>query len=156
MVFGCNGYPAGSCAASTKADFMFPGDSDPWNWGTKGVAASFSWSETNTGGSPNPNQAGDRRFVQSAGPFTLRPGAVNDITTGVVWARSSSGNSYESVLKVLAADIKAQSLFENCFKVLNGPDAPDLNIQEMDQELVMFLTNKSISNNYLNQYEELN
>jgi hypothetical protein len=156
MVYGCNGYPSGSCAGSPKADFMFPGDSDPWNWGTKGVSASFSWSETNTGGSPNPNQAGDRRFVQSAGPFTLKPGAVNDITTGVVWARSSSGNSYESVLKVLAADLKAQSLFENCFKVLNGPDAPDLNIQEMDQELVMFLTNKSISNNYLNQYEELN
>lgn len=156
MVFGCNGYPAGSCASSPKADFMFPGDSDPWNWGTKGIAASFSWSETNTGGSPNPNQAGDRRFVQSAGPFTLRPGAVNDITTGVVWARSSGGNSYESVLKVLAADIKAQSLFENCFKVLNGPDAPDLTIQEMDQELVMFMTNKSISNNYLNQYQEFN
>ncbi len=156
MIFGCNGYPSGSCAASPKADFMFPGDSDPWNWGTKGIAASFSWSETNTGGSPNPNQAGDRRFVQSAGPFTLKPGAVNDITTGVVWARSSTGASYESVLKVLAADIKAQSLFENCFKVLNGPDAPDLNIQELDQELVMYLTNKSISNNYLNQYEELN
>jgi hypothetical protein len=156
MVFGCNGYPSGSCAGSTKADFMFPGDSDPWNWGTKGVAAGFSWSETNTGGSPNPNQPGDRRFVQSAGPFTLKPGAVNDITTGVVWARSSGGNSYESVLKVLAADIKAQSLFENCFKVLNGPDAPDLTIQEMDQELIMFLTNKSISNNYLNQYEEFN
>lgn len=156
MVFGCNGYPAGSCAASTKADFMFPGDSDPWNWGTKGVDPGFSWSETNTGGSPNPNPAGDRRFVQSAGPFTLMPGAVNDITTGVVWARASTGTSYESVLKVLAADIKAQSLFENCFKVLNGPDAPDLNIQELDQELVMYLTNKSISNNYLNQYDELN
>ena len=156
MVFGCNGYPSGSCASSPKADFMFPGDSDPWNWGTKGTSTSFSWSETNTGGSPNPNQAGDRRFVQSAGPFTLKPGAVNDITTGVVWARTSSGTSYESVLKVLAADLKAQSLFENCFKVLNGPDAPDLNIQEMDQELIMFITNKSISNNYLNQYEELN
>ena len=156
MKYGGTGQPVGAFASAPDADFMFPGDSDPWSWGTKGQSTTFSWSETNTGGSPNPNPADDRRFVQSAGPFTLRPGAVNDITTGVVWARSSSGNSYESVLKVLAADIKAQSLFENCFKVLNGPDAPDLNIQEMDQELIMFLTNKSISNNYLNQYEEEN
>jgi hypothetical protein len=133
---------------------MFPGDSDPWNWGTKGTPTSFEWREQNTGASPN--TPGDRRFVQSAGPFTLMPGAVNDITIGAVWARASTGDPYESVLKVLAADLKAQSLFDNCFRVLNGPDAPDLNIQELDQELVLFLTNKTISNNYLNQYEEFN
>lgn len=154
MVYGGTGYPSGSFANAPHADFMFPGDSDPWNWGTKGTAVSFEWREQNTGGSPN--TPGDRRFVQSAGPFTLKPGAVNDITIGVVWARANTGDPYESVLKVLAADIKAQSLFDNCFRVLNGPDAPDLNIQELDQQLVLFLTNKTISNNYLNQYQEFN
>lgn len=154
MVFGGTGYPTGQFANASNADFMFPGDSDPWNWGTKGTPQSFEWREQNTGASPN--TPGDRRFVQSAGPFTLKPGAVNDITIGVVWARATTGDPYESVLKVLAADIKAQSLFDNCFRVLNGPDAPDLNIQELDQELVLFLTNKSISNNYLNQYTEFN
>ncbi len=156
MVYGGTGKPVGQFQTASHADFMFPGNSDPWNWGTKGDNTTFSWSETTTGGSPATNPADDRRFVQSAGPFTLKPGAINDITTGVVWARSNSGNSYESVLKVLAADIKAQSLFENCFKVLNGPNAPDLNIQELDQELVMYLTNKPGSNNYLNKYEEEN
>ena len=57
---------------------------------------------------------------------------------------------------MLSADQKAQSLFENCFRVLNGPDAPDLNVQELDRELVLFLTNKATSNNYLEEYEELN
>jgi hypothetical protein len=157
MIYGGNGKPVNSFLGSTTyADFMFPGSTDPWNWGTKGIDPHFQWSETNTQGTPATNPADDRRFVQSAGPFTLKPGAVNDITTGVVWARSSSGNSYESVLKVLAADLKAQSLFENCFKVLDGPTAPDLNIQELDQELVMYLTNRPGTNNYLNKYEEEN
>jgi len=154
MVYGGTGYPSGSFTQAPHADFMFPGDSDPWNWGTKGTPVPFEWREQNTGASPN--TPGDRRFVQSAGPFTLKPGAVNDITVGVVWARASTGDPYESVLKVLSADIKAQSLFDNCFRVLNGPDAPDLNIQELDQELVLFLTNSPTSNNYLNQYQELN
>lgn len=157
MIYGGNGKPINNFLGSTMyADFMFPGNTDPWNWGTKGDDPHFDWSETNTQGTPATNPADDRRFVQSAGPFTLKPGAVNDITTGVVWARSSSGNSYESVLKVLAADLKAQSLFENCFKVLDGPTAPDLNIQELDQELVMYLTNRPGTNNYLNKYQEEN
>lgn len=155
MVYGGDGYPApGNGSTNIVADFMFPGDSDPLNWGTKGIDPGFDWREQNTGSAPN--TPGDRRFVQSAGPFTLRPGYVNDITTGVVWARTASGDPFESVIRVLRADQKAQSLFENCFRVLNGPDAPDLNIQELDRELVLYLTNRPTSNNYLEEYEELN
>ena len=46
------------------------------------------WTEKNSGNDP-----ADRRFVQSAGPFTLEPGAVNRITTGVVWARATAGDN---------------------------------------------------------------
>jgi hypothetical protein len=155
MVFGGNGYPApGNGSTTIIADFMFPGDSDPLNWGTRGVVQPFEWREQNTGAAPN--TPGDRRFVQSAGPFTLKPGLVNDITVGVVWARTSTGDPYESVIRVLAADQKAQSLFENCFRVLNGPDAPDMNIVELDRELILYLTNRPTSNNYLEEYDELN
>ena len=31
------------------------------------------------------------------------------------------------------ADDKAQSLFDNCFKVLDGPDAPDMAIKRNEQ-----------------------
>lgn len=154
MVYGGTGYPGAPGATATPADFMFPDDSDPLNWGTKGISPGFNWREQNTGAAPN--LPGDRRFVQSAGPFTLKPGAVNDITLGAVWARTSSGDPFESVIKVRKADDKAQSLFENCFRVLNGPDAPDMNIQELDQEIILYLTNKSTSNNYLEEYEEFN
>lgn len=157
MVYGGNGYPSGSFTNAPHADFMFPAGSDKFNWGTKGNNPPFlNWKEENTGASPN--APGDRRFVQSAGPFTLKPGAVNDITLGVVWARATSGDPFQSVLKVLSADMKAQSLFDNCFRVLNGPNAPDVSVQELDRELILYLTNKTapLSNNYLNQYEERN
>src|SRR5690606_37483123 len=68
----------------------------------------------------------------------------------------NDGDPFSSVLKVLAADLKAQALFDNCFRIINGPDAPDLNVQELDQKLVFYLTNSPTSNNYLNKYEELN
>ncbi|MBX2974033.1 MAG: T9SS C-terminal target domain-containing protein, partial [Flavobacteriales bacterium] len=89
----------------------------------------------------------DRRFVQSAGPFTLEPGAYNNITLGVAYARASTGGAIASVSNLRAADDKAQALFDNCFKILDGPDAPDLEIVELDRELIIFMTNPEGSNN---------
>ncbi|MEW6469894.1 MAG: T9SS type A sorting domain-containing protein [Bacteroidota bacterium] len=149
MTYGGTGH-----GGNTPCDFMFPGNSDhQWEWGTGGSCNNPrplqpDWDETN-------NAPGDRRFLQSAGAFTLLPGAVNTITTGVVWARASSGGPLASVDLLKAADDKAQALFDNCFKVINGPDAPDITIQELDKELILYISNKSSSNNYQEQYAEL-
>jgi hypothetical protein len=129
-------------------EFMFPGDTDPLGWGTGGVPQD-PWTEQTSNNPPN-----DRRFVQSAGPFILKPGAVNNITVGVVWARSTDGDPFASVEVLQRADDKAQALFENCFKVLDGPHAPELEIQELNNELILTLSNLSNSNNYNEEYEE--
>jgi hypothetical protein len=129
-------------------DFMFPGNTDPFGWGTNGVPQP-NWTEQTANNTPN-----DRRFVQSAGPFILKPGAVNNITVGVVWARSSKGEPFESVESLRIADDKAQALFENCFKVLDAPHAPDMQIQELNNELILTLSNPINSNNFNEQYEE--
>ena len=133
---------------SVPCDFMFPGDTDPLGWGTSGIPQP-PWTEQTAGNTPN-----DRRFVQSAGPFILVPGAVNNITVGVVWARAPGGNPFESVEVLTRADDKAQSLFENCFKVLDSPHAPVLAIQELENELILTLSNSLNSNNYLEEYAE--
>jgi len=136
---GVNGHePTGG--TGPVADFMFPGD----------PVAGTGWTEVTAGNTP-----ADRRFLQSAGPFTLQPGAVNYITVGVVWARATSGGRLASVDLMRLADDKAQALFDNCFKVLNGPDAPDLDIQELDQEIILTISNDANSNNFLEQYEEV-
>lgn len=156
MTYGAYGYPdPAQCGYSNQAaDFMFPGDSDPLHWGTGGVDMGFDWKMEAPGAGCAQLAAADFRFVQSAGPFTLLPGAVNDITTGAVWARSFSGNPFESVELVRKADDKAQSLFENCFRVLDGPDAPNVTITELDRELILYWNNMSISNNKNNNYIE--
>lgn len=133
-----------------ETDYMFPGDSDPLLWGTEGISiATVPWDEISEG-----NQPADRRFMQSAGPFTLTPGQKNNITVGVVYARAVSGNSFESVELLKLADDKAQALFDNCFKILDGPHAPDLTLQELDKEIILYVSNPANSNNANEDYQE--
>ena len=149
FVYGGSGHISDPEAdPNTPCEFMFPGNTDPLGWGTNGVPQPV-WTEQTANNTPN-----DRRFVQSAGPFVLKPGAVNNITVGVVWARASSGDPFASVSSLQRADDKAQSLFENCFKVLDGPHAPDLSLQELENEVILILSNPVNSNNYREQYEE--
>ncbi|OFY88123.1 MAG: hypothetical protein A2236_12315, partial [Bacteroidetes bacterium RIFOXYA2_FULL_33_7] len=145
MYYGGNGYNTGLASPNQTTDFMFPSDTDPCGWGQGGVVMP-TWDEFTEN-----NQPEDRRFVQSAGPFTLEPGMINDITTGVVWARATT-TAWASVNEVKNADNKAQKLFEACFKVLDGPDAPELTVVELDQELIFHIWNKKTSNNYLESY----
>ncbi len=144
MKWGGDGNPS-STGGTVDADLLFPGDSDPLYWSTKGVAVTpVPWREVEAGNTP-----GDRRFIESAGPFTLLPGAVNDLTVGIVYARALSGDNTASLTNLKVADDKAQALFDNCFKILEGPNAPDVTIQELDNELILFLSNNNpISNNY--------
>ena len=143
QTYGGTGYQPNNPNA-TRCYYMFPGDSDPIGWGTDCVPQT-AWQETAL---TNP----DRRFVQSAGPFTLEPGDYNNITVGVVYARASSGGAFASVRELRKADDKAQALFDNCFRILDGPDAPNLEIQELDRELVIYLTNPNGSNNVNESY----
>lgn len=160
MVYGGTGYPNSAGATTLPAGIMFPGSSDnQFGWSLGGSAQNpitppFSWSENEPGPGAQPNVPGDRRFVQSAGPFTLESGAVNYITIGVVWARASSGGARGSFNQLLRADSKAQALFDNCFKTIDGPDAPDVSITELDQELILTFSYKPTSNNYRLRYLE--
>lgn len=139
----------GTSTVSTvpTCSYMFPGTSDPNGFGLGGTVQTPviqpNWTEVIAGNTP-----GDRRFLQSAGKFTLQPGAINNITFGMPFVRTNSDNNFAAIPLLLIADDKAQSLFDNCFKVLDGPDAPDLTIQEMENQLIVFFSNKESSNNY--------
>jgi hypothetical protein len=155
--YGGAGHVGSSGVTITTSDYMFPGDSDPLWWATNGndLSASFpnGWSEADVDGSGGSNPVGDRRFVQSAGPFTLRPGAVNNITVGIVYGRGTDGDLFSSVEAMRRADTKAQALFDACFKILDPPDAPKLTIQELENELILMIENPATSNNYQEAYE---
>ncbi|MGQ9864432.1 MAG: hypothetical protein ACUVRD_08150 [Bacteroidia bacterium] len=109
------------------------------------------------------NSPFDRRYLQSAGPFTLQPGAVNEIIVGVPWARDEAGayapggnGQIGSVCALLQADDVAQALFDNNFQLVEGPDAPDLEIVELDRELILNWGYKSsVSNNFREDYQQV-
>jgi hypothetical protein len=147
FVYGGTGHVSDPAATSVECDFTFPGDSDQLNWGTGGLAQA-PWDEV-----AEANPKGDRRFLQSAGPFTLEPGALNNITVGVVWARATTGDNVASIEALKIADQKAQALFENCFRIIDGPDSPDITFQELDRELILYISNSSAGNNGDEDYE---
>jgi hypothetical protein len=153
MTYGGNGTNFVS-ASNPRCDFMFPKDTDPLFLGTGGALVSGAlWSEETAGNAPD-----DRRFMQSAGPFTLQPGAVNYVTVGIPWAKAATGGPFASVELLRTVDDKCQALFDNCFKVLDGPDAPDLTVRELDRELILFISNRKGSNNNIltnEDYKEL-
>ncbi len=153
MEYGGNGHVTAG-AYGPECDFMFPGTTDIYDWGTKGIPpnGAKNWTEVTAGNPPN-----DRRFMESAGPFILEPGAVNYITVGIPWAQALTGGPLESVKLLQQVDDKCQQLFDNCFKVISGPNAPDLTIRELDQSLILYISNRKTNdagNNYQEKYSE--
>jgi hypothetical protein len=106
---------------------MFPFDTDTTHPGQ-------NWNENSAG-----NQPADRRFIQSSGPFVLEPGAVQKLTVGVVWARAPFGGATGSLELLKLASSRAQELFNSCFDLVDGPDAPEVEVHEQDQQIVLSL-----------------
>jgi len=134
---GGSGYNTG---APTK--FLFPGNP------SDGTA----WSDYNSG-----QAGGDRRMVQTSGPFTLTPGTPQYVTVGVVFVRPAGGVGVPPnfATTIGPADDKAQALFNTCFKLVDGPRAPTLNIRELSNQLIINLVNEIGTNNYGEGYDQV-
>ena len=89
---------------------------------------------------------GDRRTLQTTGPLRLDPGEVNELIIGAVWVPDID-YPCPDISRLLFADRKAQALFDNCFILPDGPDAPDMDFIELDRQLVLILSNDTISSN---------
>lgn len=96
---------------------------------------------------------GDRRTIQASGPFRLQPGAVNELIIGVPWVPDID-YPCPDLERLFRADRLAQGLFDNCFDLLDGPDAPNVDWIEMNRQLIAVLSNKFPSNNVNELYEE--
>ncbi len=97
---------------------------------------------------------GDRRTIQASGQFTLFPGAVNELIVGVVWVPDQA-YPCPSLSRLQKADDVAQDLFDACFEITRGPDAPDVDWVELDREIIAVFTNDTLgSNNAFELYQE--
>lgn len=127
---------------SIPTKFCFPGE----------PCDASAWSDYNSG-----QPEGDRRTVQTSGPFNLRGGQPQYVTIGVVFVQPQGGVAVNPCFSstIGPADDKAQSLFNTCFKLLDGPDAPTLSIRELNNELIINLVNLKGSNNYGEGYDQV-
>lgn len=96
---------------------------------------------------------GDRRTLQATGPLLLQPGAENELILGVVFVPDVP-HPCPDLSRLKSADDIAQALFDNCFDITDGPDAPDLSPVELDRELILLLSNEQKSNNFNELYKE--
>lgn len=99
---------------------------------------------------------GDRRTLQASGPFTLLPGADNELIIGVPWVPDID-YPCPDMEGLFRADKLAQGLFDNCFDLLEGPNAPDADWVELNREIVVVLTNNpdtAVNNNARELYSE--
>jgi len=102
---GCNGI---------ATDFMFPGGSDPTGMGTGGVPQA-PWFDNDPNAIPF-----DKRFLMSAGPFTMLPGAVNRLQYAVVKATEEDGS--DPIPQLLSNSDLVRSVYDSAFR--NMPCCP--------------------------------
>ena len=135
--FGGNGYNSGG----QQVNYAFPDlPDDPAGWSMCTANLPFD----------------DRRTLQASGPFTLTSQAINELIVGVVWVPDVQ-HACPNIAPLLSADDIAQALFDNCFDITDGPDAPDMDFVELDKEIIIILTNgDSLSTNNSNEaYSEV-
>jgi hypothetical protein len=89
--FGGNGH--GGLSEGLDCNFLYPGDSDPMNWGTNCIDPGypynqdgFYWTESSSFNVP-----GDRRGLGIMGPFTFVPGQVQEIELAYCVANGWNG-----------------------------------------------------------------
>ena len=111
-----------------------------------------AWSECSAATTP-----GDRRFAQTSGPFTLKPGVSQYVTVGVVFVRPAAGvvTTCPDFKTISPADDLAQALFNTCFKLVDGPQAPTLHIRETANQIIINLVNELGTNNYGEKYDQV-
>lgn len=138
FTYGGDAYDPNSVQAIEYAFTEPPNDQNGWSMCTAGLPEY------------------DRRTVQASGPFKLQPGAVNELIIGVVWVPDFD-YPCPNINKLLLADDLSQALFNNCFKITDGPDAPDVDWIELDREVIAIFTNDTdtiLSNNANELYAE--
>ncbi len=83
----------------------------------------------------------DRRFMQSTGPITFRPGDSTEIVAGIVVGWYT--NQLSSISFMRYYDIFAQSAYEEDFVIPEPPEKPIVSVAQLNKEIVLSWTDTS-------------
>jgi hypothetical protein len=112
LLFGGWGHTA-SGAVGPECRFMYPGDSDPYNWGTGCELPNDGynqdgrwWTELEVG-----SNSDDRRGMGSSGPFTFHPGDVQEVDLAYVFCNSyHNADSSKTLLEARLMELRQRVL----------------------------------------------
>jgi hypothetical protein len=99
MTYDGNGY-----GGTQSCNYMFPGNSDPYGYGTNGAIINGNWSEETVGNTPF-----DRRGLGSSGPFTFMPDQEMCLDFAYIFGRGNNGP--QSGVQAMRADADSAKLF---------------------------------------------
>ena len=133
LTYGGTGYEG---VVPTK--YAYPGDSDPYGWGTNGVPQPAWWQ---TGASD------DLRGVMSSGPFTLEPNETVIYDLAFVWSRIYSGAQPEWILNNEADVDKVTKWYNE--QNIDGCSST-LNVKSVNNNFTNFRVYPNPCNNVLN------
>ncbi|HOJ05347.1 MAG TPA: T9SS type A sorting domain-containing protein [Bacteroidota bacterium] len=81
------------------------------------------------------NSPGDRRFLMTAGPFTLAVGDTQEVVVATIVAQGADRISSLKVLKFF--DKFAQLAFDNQFDLPKAPPSPKVNVALLNKRLIL-------------------
>ena len=116
LIYGGNGHP-NIGGYGPACNYMYPGVSDPCNWGTGGLPpdGEVNWTEETVGNAP-----GDRRGITSTGPVNIMAGQSVPFDYCFNYSRDYNGNQ-QSGLQLMQDRMSALTpLLEDLIKI---PDA---------------------------------
>ena len=125
---GGDGYNPGS---TDFTNFAFPDDPPSY------------WSEYNSNGLGRANLPDDRRFGVVTGPFTFKPGDVQEVVFGIVWAQAPQACAATATPQIASLqqlkfdDITVQGAFNADFNLPSPPPAVTVQASALDQEIVL-------------------
>lgn len=106
LIYGGSGHPLHN-GYGPGCSFIFPGDTDPCNFGTGGLLPNGPalWTEKTAGRLP-----GDRNGIASSGPFTFMPDQRQELDVAFIFARDQIYDKpYDTLVDWMG---KLKSLFE--------------------------------------------
>jgi len=147
--YGGNGYP-GSGAYGPKTKFMFPGLTDPCNWGTGGEQPNgpVDWTENSVQKEP-----GDRKGFGIIGPFTFEPGTMERIDVAYVASFADPGETAVETLMHSVDEVRAKYLENPTFFGYQWLGMEQNQINPQENKLLVYPN--PVTNNLTFSYKEI-
>jgi len=151
VLYGGTGHASDTNTVGPECRFMFPGETDSCNWGTNGIPPNDGfnqngkyWTEQTMNNAPD-----DIRGVGVSGPFTFKPGDVQQFDLAYVFARNYSSKDTTAQKGILLQRVDTIIQLVHDKKILGFNETLDIDEYVHENLKVLVYPNPS-NHDYIN------